>query len=235
MNIPQPDDFIDIHTHGSSVTGGVFAVENLMAHEDLRPENVVAKAFTAGIHPWYLNESNKNLLLGYLNEISNDPRLIALGEAGFDKLRGPSIELQRQVFIDQAKMAGRLEKPLIIHCVKAWDELLNINRIIKPSAAWMIHGFRGKKELASQLLSRGMYISFWFDFIIRPESSDLVRYIPSDRIFLETDGADVDIRNIYGKVANDLHIEVSELKNLITRNFNELFGHQKPFQERRVS
>jgi len=92
---------------------------------------------------------------------------------------------------------------------------------------WLVHGFRGKRELASQLLSRGMYISFWFDFIVRSESSDLVRSIPRERIFLETDGSDTDIRDIYSKVANDLGIGISELKNIIIRNFNELFGGQK--------
>ena len=72
-----------------------------------------------------------------------------------------------------------------------------------------------------------MYISFWFDFIIRPESSDLVRFIPRERIFLETDGADTDIRNIYGKVANDLGISIADLKGIILNNFNELFIRQK--------
>lgn len=223
MNLPGQEDFIDIHTHGSSVTEGVFAIENLMAHEEIDPEDVVVKAFTAGIHPWYLSESNLTWLLAYLKEISADPRIIALGEAGFDKLRGPSMELQRQAFIEQAKMADRLGMPLIIHCVKAWDELLNMYRMLKPSAPWMVHGFRGKKELASQLVSRGMYISFWFDFIIRPESSELVRFIPRERIFLETDGADTDIKNIYQKVANDLGISIRELKKTIVNNFNELF------------
>lgn len=132
--------------------------------------------------------------------------------------------LQRQVFIEQASIAADLKKPLIIHCVKAWDELFNMHKLIPPSVPWMIHGFRGKKELASQLLSRGIYISLWFNFIIRPESSDLVRFIPRDRIFLETDGADIDIRDIYSKVANDLGIDISELKKIIIRNFNELFG-----------
>lgn len=227
MILPEQEDFIDIHTHGSSVTDGVFAIENLMAHEGISPEDIVSRAFTTGIHPWHLSESNLTLLLGYLKEISADPRIIALGEAGFDRLRGPSMELQRQAFIEQAKMANRLDMPLIIHCVKAWDELINMHRALKPSAPWMVHGFRGKKELASQLLSRGMYISFWFDFIIRPESSDLVRFIPRERIFLETDGADTDIRNIYGKVATDLGISIADLKRIILNNFNELFIRQK--------
>lgn len=226
MILPRQEDFIDIHTHASAANDGIYAVENLLAHEGLGP-GYPARAYTAGIHPWYLNESNLPGLLEYIKDISADQRIIALGEAGFDRLRGPSMDLQRQAFTEQAKIAVGLDKPLIIHCVKAWEELLDMHRLLKPSVPWMVHGFRGKKELASQLLSRGMYISFWFDFIIRPESSDLVRFIPRERIFLETDGADTDIRNIYLKVATDLGISVSDLKKIIISNFNELFIRQK--------
>jgi hypothetical protein len=66
MNLPQSEEFIDIHTHGSIPGEGIFTVENLMAHQEPDPENVIAKAFTAGIHPWYLNESNRARLIGYI-------------------------------------------------------------------------------------------------------------------------------------------------------------------------
>jgi TatD DNase family protein len=78
-------------------------------------------------------------------------------------------------------------------------------------------------ELARQLLSKGMYLSFWFDFVLRAESADLLRSLPEDRIFLETDGADVDIRDIYIKVSKDKDIAVNELKSIILSNFMEFF------------
>jgi TatD DNase family protein len=89
---------------------------------------------------------------------------------------------------------------------------------------WLIHGFRGNAELAKQLLSKGMYLSFWFDFVMRPESSRLLGSLPKERIFLETDGADVDIRTIYGKVAIDLDMSVDELKKGLLGNFMEFFN-----------
>jgi TatD DNase family protein len=88
---------------------------------------------------------------------------------------------------------------------------------------WLVHGFRGNVLLANQLLSKGMYLSFWFDFALRPESAELLRHMPKDRIFLETDGADVDIRTIYNKVAADLEISVDDLKAKILKNFNDFF------------
>jgi TatD DNase family protein len=224
MNSPEKGDYIDIHTHDSKPDKGIFAVENIMAHENLQPETISAKAFTAGIHPWHLNENNREQLLEYVRKVAESSNLIAFGEAGFDKLRGPSMELQKSTFEEQLKIAGENHKPVIIHCVRAWDELLTAHRNLKPEKPWLVHGFRGKKELALQLIKRGMYLSFWFDFVLRPESADLLRSLPKDRIFLETDGADVDIKEIYRKVSGDLEINLDDLKNTILNNFNLLFN-----------
>ena len=224
MNLPQPGEYIDIHTHNAKPADGVFAVENLMAHENLKPENISARSFTAGIHPWYLNENNREQLLEYVRNISVNPGLIAFGEAGFDKIRGPSAELQKSTFAEQVKIADENRKPLVIHCVRSWDELLAAHKNLKPVTPWLVHGFRGKKELALQLIKRGMYLSFWFDFVLRPESSELIRSLPKEKIFLETDGADADIREIYRKVSVDLAIDVDELKKIILNNFNMLFS-----------
>lgn len=227
MNSPRPDDYIDIHTHDSRPVPGVFAVENIMAHENRDPGAINAPVFTAGIHPWHLDENNSETLLAYIRGIASSPNLIAFGEAGFDKLRGPSHEIQRAVFAEQVKIAGEFEKPLVIHCVKAWNELQEAHRDLKPGTPWLVHGFRGKKDLALQLIKRDMYISFWFDFVVRPESSGLLRSLPPERMFLETDGADADIRNIYAKVSADLGLSVDKLKEQISANYHRLFMRKR--------
>ena len=96
---------------------------------------------------------------------------------------------------------------------------MSVQKRLKPKMPWLVHGFRGNVALATQLLSKGMYLSFWFDFVLRSESRDLLRHVPADRIFLETDGADIDIRTIYDKVATDLDLSVDELKSIILKNF----------------
>ncbi|MBN2665608.1 MAG: TatD family hydrolase [Bacteroidales bacterium] len=223
MNSPRPGDYIDIHTHDSRLVPGVFAVENIMAHENRDPTEISAPVFTAGIHPWYLDGKNSGALLAYIRRIASSSNLIAFGEAGFDKLRGPSLEIQLAVFSEQVKISGEFGKPLVIHCVKAWNELQEAHRDLKPEPPWLVHGFRGKKDLALQLIKRGMYISFWFDFVIRPESSGLLKSLPPERIFLETDGADTDIREIYAKVSADFGLSVDKLKEQISSNYRELF------------
>ena len=223
MNSPQSGDYIDIHTHGRKSEPGVFIIENLMAHENITPGNIQEQACSYGIHPWYLDHKNLDQLLNNVNSVAGYTNLIAIGETGFDKLRGASEELQRRAFEEQISVSEERRKPVVIHCVRAWDELFASYKKLKPLMPWLIHGFRGNIELAGQLLSKGFYLSFWFDFILRPESALLLRSLPKDRIFLETDGADVDIREIYKKVAGDLDISVDELKLVIQENFNSLF------------
>ena len=227
MNLPGPGDYIDIHNHHAIPSPGVFTVDSLMAHENLKPGSEKGLAYTAGIHPWYLDDENHNQLLAFVHDIADSSQLIAIGEAGFDKLKGPSIELQRQTFEEQVKIADEKQKPVVIHCVRAWDELMAAHKKLKPSKRWLVHGFRGKKELALQLLSRGMYLSFWFDFVIRDVSGELLRSLPKDRIFLETDGADVSIRDIYAKVSADLALSVDELKKIMLNNYTTLFTNEK--------
>lgn len=223
MNLPSPNDYIDIHTHGVRPAPGVFIVANLLAHEREVPEKMPGIAFTAGIHPWYLNEKNHDQLINFVLRVADHPCLIAIGEAGFDKLKGPATELQKKTFEEQIIIANDKKKPVIIHCVRAWEDLLSAHKKLKPLTPWLIHGFRGKKELALQLISRGMYLSFWFDFVLQTESATLIRSLPKERIFLETDGADIDIRNVYAKVALDLDISVDELKVVIFENYGNFF------------
>jgi len=224
MYFPQHSDYIDIHVHDGTPASGIFILECLMAHEKKTPKHIPGVSYTCGIHPWFLNEGNEKQLLASLENSINNPDVIAIGEAGFDKLRGPSFDLQRRVFEKQISISEEVGKPVVIHCVRAWEEILAAQKKLKPEMPWLIHGFRGNVELAGQLISKGMFLSFWFDFVLRPESTGLLRALPEDRIFLETDGADIDIREIYKKVSNDKDITVEELKRIILSNYKVFFG-----------
>lgn len=227
MQLPGRNDYIDIHIHDGKPAREIFMVESLMAHEGKLPEDLPGIVYTYGIHPWFLDETNHARFMQSVQDTIGMPGIIAVGEAGFDKLRGPSMELQRKVFEQQAVLAEENQLPVIIHCVKAWDEILAVHKKLKPEMPWMIHGFRGNIQLAKQLLSRGMYISVWFNFALRKESAELLRFLPADRMFLETDGAEIDIRELYRKTADDRGITVDELKSFINSNFFSLFNLRK--------
>jgi TatD DNase family protein len=230
MNYPGPSDYIDIHNHGSKASPGIFTIETLMAHEGREPVDLEGITFTIGIHPWYLDEGNKGLLLEKVKELAGNPNVAAIGEAGFDRIRGASPFLQKEIFEEQVIISENCHKPLVIHCVRAWDELLTEHKRLRPKMPWLVHGFRGKPELAAQLITKGMYLSFWFEFVMRPESAPLLKSVPVDRIFLETDGADIDIRDIYEKVSSDLEIDEDLLKTRIYSNFCSFFDPPPPLK-----
>lgn len=224
MNLPDPSDYIDIHTHyGTPPLADIFSVISLLAHEKADPVPVKGIAYTFGIHPWYLTGSLHDDQIADVKKAAGDSSIIAIGEAGFDKIKGPDTDLQRKTFEEQVSVAEEHGKPVVIHCVRAWDELLRSHKRLRPSRPWLVHGFRGNKELAAQLISKGMFLSFWFDFIVRPEAGKLILSLPGERIFLETDGSGTDIRDIYKKVSADLDLTVAELKNTIYNNFINFF------------
>ena len=227
MNLPEKGDYIDIHDHYQVPATGKFTVRNLMAHEEDEPDMTFRTTYSIGIHPWHLSAHDFAGQLEKIKRFSQHPNIIALGEGGFDRLKGPDARLQQEAFSEQILISEKVHKPIFIHCVRAWDAVFEASRTHKPKMPWIIHGFRGKKELAAQLISRNMYISFWFDFIIRPEATNLVRSLPADRIFLETDGSGYDISSIYKKVAADLEESVDELKEQILSNFTRVFTEKK--------
>ncbi|MCX6333325.1 MAG: TatD family hydrolase [Bacteroidia bacterium] len=223
MNFPEPGDYIDIHNHGANAVPGIFTIETLMAHENREPENIKGLTYSFGIHPWHLDENSHDHLISCVIINAVNPDVALIGEAGFDRIKGPSLELQRKTFEEQVKIAKEHKKPMVIHCVRAWDDLLQEHKKLKPQMPWLVHGFRGKPDLAQQLVSKGMYISFWFDFVMKPEAIPLLKSVPKERFFLETDGAGINIMDIYNKVSDDLDISVEELKRTMFLNFNQFF------------
>jgi TatD DNase family protein len=224
MNFPSEGDYIDIHNHGGVSSPGIFCVENLMAHENRMPENLKGMTYSYGIHPWHLNEENLQELIKQVERVSDHTNIFAVGEAGFDRLKGPDKEIQIKAFRAQAEIAERIRKPLFIHCVKGWDELVEEHRRAKPENPWTVHGFRGSAQLANQIIRRGFYLSLWFSFAMDPASDEVLKAIPDDRIFLETDGSGEDIASIYSRVATGKGMKVKELQIQIYKNFFALAG-----------
>lgn len=171
---------------------------------------------SCGIHPWYISD-----VAAQLTELKSKavlPEVVAIGEAGLDKVTGASGMLQEKVFVEQVFLAEELKKPLVIHCVKAWQELMQIKKRTHPGMPWIIHGFRGKGELAIQLIREGYFLSFGHYF--HPEA---VRAAWPDRLLAETDEGDPDIRSVYQRLADGLEIPVTKLGLQLAGNVRMLF------------
>lgn len=176
---PSLHSFADIHTHDLTAAGRPDSVVNLTPSDTLP----AAGNFSVGIHPWDTNAGEPTLTsLKALVRMARDPRTVAVGEAGFDRMRGGDIELQRRVFDFHARLAERVGKPLIIHAVKADDLLAAAIRRHRPSVEWIIHGFRGNATRARQLLRMGFSLSLGHRF--NPEAEAV---IPPDRLYHESD------------------------------------------------
>ena len=108
--------------------------------------------------------------------------------------------------------------PLIIHCVKAMDELLAVRKKLNPAQPWIWHGFRGKPQQAGQLIKNGIYLSFGAHY-----SEETVKGVPVGRLFLETDDSPVDIEEVLKQVAKARSTDVEELRQAIRENIQKVF------------
>lgn len=222
MNKPLNTDYINFHDHGSVPVEGVFSVDNIMVHEGRTPSVMEGVTHSVGAHPWFLSEESFDRQMLTLRDMSVSDNIIAIGETGFDKVKGPPIELQRKAFERHFELAEELSRPLIIHCVRAWPEILEEKKRLKPTTPWVIHGFKGKKELAQQLCDKGFYLSAWVEWAIRPVSADTLNNMPLDRLFLETDGFDIGIKPVYTVVAGYLGMGVEKLREQVYNNFKKI-------------
>lgn len=207
--------FINLHTHK---TGNGMAIVNQY------PDVFNADGFfSIGIHPWRIDVDKTDEQLDFIKSKSADANCLAIGECGLDKKIGTALEIQQKIFERQIDLAENIGKPLIIHCVSAYDEVI---RSLKdfPNPV-IIHGFSKNAQVAKRLTEAGFYLSFGKWLIQNPELASVFSTVPMDRIFLETDSSDFTIESIYEKASVVYPME--ELQQQIQQNFKQVFGSDK--------
>lgn len=213
--------YYDIHTHNETADSQVVSVVNCMPAptvdgvEEMWLFPAGEHLFSVGIHPWTTREAAP--LLEQLACWLANPRVIAVGEAGVDKAILTPLPQQLALFEAQARLAEQVGKPLIIHCVRAWTEILEVRRQVSPRMPWLIHGFRGKGMLARQLIGHGFYLSFGTKF--NPEA---VREAWPSRLLAETDDTKESIRTVYQRLAEVLSVGEPELMEQLAQNVRAL-------------
>jgi TatD DNase family protein len=220
MKLDENIKFIDFHSHKSEGDRQTLVVRNLLAGEEVPEALSPGTYYSAGIHPWYLTEENSDELKSALKPVLEHPLVIAVGEAGFDPLRGPSPDIQYDAFIYQARLAEKLNKPVVIHAVRLWDVLRKAKKEVCPSVKWIIHGFRGKAKLASELVSEGFMISLGAGGM----APEVIEAAGMQNILLETDNSDKSIRDVYSNFARVSGIEHDKIIVALRDNFNKIFG-----------
>ena len=207
----------NIHTHHFSNNNEIVEMVNQYPNKI----NAELPNFTVGIHPWYLNE---NTFLDDLTAIENViqlPNFKAVGECGLDKRIETSLEIQKKILIPQLLLAEKYKKPVILHCVAAYQEIIEIKKELKLTIPMVIHGFSKNSQVAESLIKNGFYLSFGKYLLQNPELENVLKTIPLNQLFLETDMIDQTIFEVYSKAERVLN---RNLEPIIEENYKRVFN-----------
>lgn len=209
----------NLHTHNFSKQENILELVNQYPweFEDKIP------FYSIGIHPWYINEERLDADLQIIEQKLVLHNCLALGECGLDKRIEIPLETQKKVFKAQILLAEKYQKPLVLHCVAAFQEIIQIKKELKVSVPMIIHGFSKNELTAKQLLDNGFYLSFGKYLVRNLELKTVFQSVPNDRFFLETDTIEESLEEVYALAANYKNCEIEEIKSIIKTNFEKVF------------
>jgi TatD DNase family protein len=216
--------FLDLHTHYTRTINGAVAIQSLAISESVFLAMPKTKPISIGIHPWFSKADDFEKNMKYLRVLAQQSNVKMIGECGLDKLRGEPLDFQIKALTAQIQLAAALNKPVVLHCVKAFDELIALKKQLRPQVPLIIHGFNKNSALGSQLIQQGFYLSFGAAVLSSENVQKLLQEIGVN-FFLETDDAEVSIESIYQKVAELKKTTVDELKDIIFANWRKIGLH----------
>ena len=212
--------YINLHTHKFSNLLDVIEVVNQYPWEfDASIPN-----YSIGIHPWYIDENRLESDLEIIKEKLQLSECLALGECGLDKRIEIPLELQFSVFKKQLEIVKQTNKPIVLHCVAAYDEVIAIKKEMKIENPMIIHGFSKNEQVAKSLLNNGFYLSFGKYLLRNPDLEKVFTFAPENQILLETDTIEESIYEVYEKAASIKGISVEEMKTIVFTNFSRIFS-----------
>jgi TatD DNase family protein len=215
--------YINFHTHQAT---GWEVISILNSNTVTKPTDE-KRLFSVGIHPWKIKEINIRKSLENLEKIALLKNVVAIGECGLDKLCETDLKEQEQIFIEQIRIAAEVNKPVIVHCVKAFDHLTSIVKEMKPGISFIVHGYNNNIQIAHELLKNGFYLSFGKALLQRGSNAEKVfEFADLSRIFLETDDSEITIDRIYEKAALIKNIDIEKLKEIILLNFKSIIKYE---------
>ncbi len=215
--------YVDIHSHHKESSPDLIRIVSIRADGSL-PEHKLEHV-SYGIHPWDSNLSGIEDALDFAECIKN---LRAIGECGLDKYKGANLERQIALFRSHIIISEKLGLPLIVHCVGCFNELIDIRKKENYVQPWIVHGFRGHSQLATQLIRIGILLSFGEALLHEgSNAAESLRVLQTGQWFLETDESKADIADIYQRAALLTNTPLNVLKEQLFNNFLSTFAVQK--------
>ena len=256
--------WIDVHNHlhsssfGGDVDGMVSAmrkvgvtccVVNATEESDWAKVSALTDAYPGfvwpafGIHPWKAETARDGWQSRLCHLLEKYPQA-SVGEVGLDQwVERPDFGVQRSVFSEQLRIAREMERPITIHCLKAWQPLFDAFEREPPPDRFLMHSYGGSIELAERLVPLGAYFSFsgYFLHARKAKVLEVFRKLPRDRVLIETDAPDMlpperwithssegcnhpaNLKSIAEALSDVLGIKKSELAEITTANARRLF------------
>ena len=226
---------IDAHCH-CKPSPGVTALWNSVtsADWDCIPASSDIIPFY-GIHPWHAKSCSKIELMSlgqFVKQKKAAGIRFGIGETGLDKTgRNPDIEDQKGFFAFHLWLAEQYKVPVAVHCVHAWGIFEEILAEVSPELPLLMHSYSGSLETAQSLLKRNTWFSFSPSVQRIEKQAEVLRWLPLERIFLETDLTDCTqeqhkqtLEEHYEFVASLRGLSLEELKKVLQNNLKTLFS-----------
>jgi TatD DNase family protein len=214
--------YIDVHTHTFDQEDASTQLLNAFPDETWKLDLPVK--LSMGLHPWHVSENWQMQIKKISEALPLHPNILAIGEAGLDKAVAVPYELQTRAFTEQLALAEAHRKPMIIHCVRSYSEMLAIRKKSDVSLPWIFHWFNADRQIAHELIRKNCYLSFGhMQFHEKSKAFDVLPSLPAECIFFETDDAGYKIQEVYAKAADLRKVEVPDLIKQIMSNFARCF------------
>ena len=211
--------FLDVHTHNPPGDPDVLAIENRLSGFG---DPATSRYVSAGLHPWYVRAETLSDDLKSLRKYAAQPEVVAIGECGLDKLTATDWDTQCRAFERQIALAGELRKPLVIHCVKAFQECMQFLRETRVPV--IFHGINNRLSVIRPVIDAGYFLSFGKALLHpNPAITEAFRAVPPEQLLLETDDTGADIREIYKTAAQLRNIPEKEIALQLESNFGKVF------------
>lgn len=219
--------YFNLHTHRFTSSIEILELVNQYPWEF----DATIPNYSIGIHPWYVDENRLENDLKIIEEKLQLKECLALGECGLDKRIEVPMALQMEVFEKQITLAEKYQKPLVLHLVAAFDELIAIKKRLKITVPIIIHGFSKNEQVAMQLIDHGFYLSFGKYLLRNPDLETVFKLVPNDKFFLETDTIEETLEEVYTLAAKYKNINIENLIEIVNTNFKTVFKSDRSHPE----
>lgn len=216
--------FYDVHTHREVFDDSEIPIRNIIfGLEGLKLElleDFSKNMVSIGFHPMILGDfSGKKW--NELVEFATNKNVVAIGECGLDVRSETSLAEQRRIFKMHIELAVLLQKPLLIHCVRAFGECVHMLR--DAPVPVVFHGFNNSWSKAAMLLEQGFFLSFGQSILYHSGLKTVLSRVPLQQVFFETDDAGISVHAVYQEAAKIFGTTLDFLQQQINKNFTNVF------------